>query len=218
MISHELAVQQRETAGFQPRDQPGQRDLRRIRLTREHALAKEGAAQRDAVEATDQPIAVPAFDAVGMAHGEQASARLEDRHVDPRILPVARDLPAQAHNLRERLIRGHAKAVAADRLAQAMGHVQRIERQYPASTRLHPEDVGVVRRVRHGKNPDAIGTQQHDRIDDSVMHGRVNLAPRAPSLKPIHTVSQRKARIVATHRLHSARSVARAPTSLAEGV
>ena len=53
MRGEELAIEQREAADAQPRDQPGQRDLRRIGDAADHRFAEERAAQRKAVEPAD---------------------------------------------------------------------------------------------------------------------------------------------------------------------
>ena len=44
-----------------------ERDLAGVGLPREHALAEEGAAERDAVEPADQLAVAPGLDAVGVA-------------------------------------------------------------------------------------------------------------------------------------------------------
>ena len=54
VIGDELRVEQLEAAGSQPRDEMHERDLRSIARAVEHALAEEGAAERDAVEPADQ--------------------------------------------------------------------------------------------------------------------------------------------------------------------
>ena len=67
MLGDELGVEQREAARPQPRDQIDQGDLAGVAVAREHALAEERGAERDAVEAADQLAVAPALDAVGMA-------------------------------------------------------------------------------------------------------------------------------------------------------
>jgi hypothetical protein len=49
MIGHELAVEQGEAAEPQPRDQPGQRHLRRVGAARHHGFAEKCATDRDAI-------------------------------------------------------------------------------------------------------------------------------------------------------------------------
>ena len=54
VLGHELAVEKREIADLEARDEPGQRDLRRVGSAAEHAFAEEGAAEADAVEAAGE--------------------------------------------------------------------------------------------------------------------------------------------------------------------
>jgi hypothetical protein len=53
VLSHELTIEEGEIARREPRYQPRERDLRRIALTAEHALAEERAAELYAVKAAD---------------------------------------------------------------------------------------------------------------------------------------------------------------------
>jgi len=53
VIGLELAIEQREAARIQPRDQPGERDFRRIGRAADHRFAEEGATQRQAVQPAD---------------------------------------------------------------------------------------------------------------------------------------------------------------------
>jgi hypothetical protein len=64
MLGDVLGVEQFEAAGDQPRHQMHQRHLRGVAGAVEHALAEEGAAQADAVEAADEIVALPDLDAV----------------------------------------------------------------------------------------------------------------------------------------------------------
>ncbi len=66
MLGHELGVEQAVAAADQPPDQMHERHLRGVAAAGEHALAEEGSAQRDAVEAADQLAVLPALDAVGV--------------------------------------------------------------------------------------------------------------------------------------------------------
>jgi len=90
VVGLELAIEQGEAADLQPRDQPRQRDLGGIGGAAHHALAEEGATERQAIEPADQPIAVPAFDRMRMAHRVEAAESRFDRMVDPRFRPVRR--------------------------------------------------------------------------------------------------------------------------------
>ena len=68
VLGHELGVEQPEAAPDQAGHQMHQRHLRGVAPAREHALAEEGAAQRDAIEAAHQLVALPALHAVGVTH------------------------------------------------------------------------------------------------------------------------------------------------------
>ena len=70
---------------LQPLDQMDQADLRGVALAREHAFAEEGAAERHAVEAADQPAVAPGFDRVAVAAPEELDIGLADRRVDPGV-------------------------------------------------------------------------------------------------------------------------------------
>jgi hypothetical protein len=83
VIGHELAVEQAIAADDQSCDQPGERHFRRIGTKRKHALAKESCAEFDAIEAADQPILHPAFDAMRVPKLVQMDIALLDLLVDP---------------------------------------------------------------------------------------------------------------------------------------
>src|SRR3546814_2564081 len=79
VIGLKLAIEQREAAVFEARDQPGERDLRGVGLPAHHALAEKGEAEREAVEAADEPIARPAFDRMCEAPVMQLDERSEEQ-------------------------------------------------------------------------------------------------------------------------------------------
>ena len=78
MVGHELAVEQPVAADPQPRHQPGERHLGRVAPGREHALAEEGGAEADSVEAAGELALVPAFDRMGVAAGVEEAVALLD--------------------------------------------------------------------------------------------------------------------------------------------
>jgi hypothetical protein len=59
---HELAVEQVVTAGLHPRDQPGERNLRCIGHSAEHAFAEESASKLHAVKPAHQFAALKDLD------------------------------------------------------------------------------------------------------------------------------------------------------------
>ncbi len=118
MVGLELAVEQRETADPHPRDEPGERHLRRVPRPRYHALAKKGAAEREAVQPADQLVADPAFDRMGMAHAVQGAERVLYLAADPGFRPIHRALGTEPDHVAERGIGGHPESIRHDRLAQ----------------------------------------------------------------------------------------------------
>jgi len=71
-------------------DQKQQRELRRVWLDKEHALAAEDAARVDAVKPTDElAIGVPCLDAVNDAFGVQLGVDIDKIMRDPRAAALA---------------------------------------------------------------------------------------------------------------------------------
>ena len=83
MVGDELGVEQRETAGAQPGDQRDQRELRRVAVPAEHALAEEGAAEADAVKPADKLAVLLDLHRVGVAEPVQLAIEPGDPAVDP---------------------------------------------------------------------------------------------------------------------------------------
>src|SRR3546814_20815376 len=71
-------------------------------LPAHHALAEKGAAEREAVEAADEPIARPAFDRMCEAPVMQLHEHATDRGVDPRIGTVRDRFAAQGKDIGEK--------------------------------------------------------------------------------------------------------------------
>lgn len=176
MVRHELAVEKCEPPDPQARHEPGQRHLRCVGRAREHAFPEKGAAQRYAIKPADEPLTVPAFDAVRVPHRVKTSACFKYRFVDPAILPTFDQRGTAPHDVGKHRIRRHPESVGTDSLAERARDMQRIEGQDGTATRLNPEYVGIVDRVRHRENPDTIGSQKHYGIDDCMMHGAGRLA------------------------------------------
>src|SRR5207302_11161391 len=77
MRRQKLRVEQTVAAVAQARHEMHERDLARIGDAAEHALAKKGAAERDAVKTADQFTVMPALDAVRGAPLEVAGCELQ---------------------------------------------------------------------------------------------------------------------------------------------
>src|SRR6185312_17177837 len=88
MLGHELAIEKREIADLQARDQPGERDLGCVGPAAEHAFAEKGAAELHAIEAADQVVRLPYLDRMGVAGAVERDHRVLELGVDPRLLAV----------------------------------------------------------------------------------------------------------------------------------
>src|SRR5688500_20305088 len=103
MLGHELAVEQSETSDQQARHQPGERHLRSIRAKREHALAKKGAAETDAVQAAYQLALFEHFDGVGVSVFVKPDVAGLDLGIDPGVGSAG----AMVKDLREGAVTGN---------------------------------------------------------------------------------------------------------------
>jgi hypothetical protein len=88
MVSHELAVEEREITDLQAGNQPGKRHFRCVARPAEHAFAEEGSAKLHPIEATDQSFLAPDLDRVGMAGSVESQHRPLELVVDPRLFAV----------------------------------------------------------------------------------------------------------------------------------
>lgn len=161
----ELAVEQGETAGLQSRDEPGERHLRCIGPAADHRFAEKSAAQCQAVQATDQIVAVPAFDRMRIAHAVQRHEHLFDATVDPGFRAIVGAFGAQLDHAFERSVGGDAKAATRDRLAQRRGEVEAVDRQDRAGTRFDPIDAVGVAVIRHREDAHRIGAEHEFRVE-----------------------------------------------------
>ncbi len=172
MRSDELAVEQAPTPGKQPRDEMGECNLRRVARPADHRFAKEGAAERHAVQPADQLVAPPAFDAVRVAEPEQPVVTRLDHRVDPRRRPVGGGLGAQRDRFGKGGVGGDAETVGDQGFFQAMRQAKPIERQDRAQPRLDPMDRRVVRPVGHREQSLRIGAEQQRRVYGFDMAGQ----------------------------------------------
>ena len=156
----ELGVEEHEAARLQPLDQPDEADLRGVALTREHAFAEEGAAERHAVEPADETLALPCLDSVAVAEAEKLAIGLANRPVDPGALAVFALFRAAFDDRLEIGIEGDAERFPPHRLFEASRHVEAVERNDAARFGAHPEDFGIVGAFGHGKDPRRICLEQ----------------------------------------------------------
>ena len=160
VLGHELAVEQAKAALDQPRHEMDQRDLGRIALAAEHALAEERRADRDAIEAADQLALAPAFDAVRMAAREQLAVERQDRLVDPALGMAGPRLGAGPHHAGEIGVGADLEDVLPHGARQTLGQVEAVERQHRAQPGIEPVELGIVAALAHREDADAIGLQQ----------------------------------------------------------
>ena len=154
-----LRVDQREPPAADALGQVHERDLRRVRLPREHRLPEEEAPERHAVEASGELAVLPRLDRVRVAHRVQDEIRLRHLLGDPRaVLPGARRLLAGAdHALEGRVVADVVGAVGHDAPERAP-HVDAIDPQDAARIRRVPEDR--QRLVVPGEDPRSVGEQE----------------------------------------------------------
>lgn len=165
MIGLELAVEQGEPADPQPRHEPSERHLRRVALPRHHALAEERAAKREAIEAADQPITVPAFDRMRKAEPVERGEGGFDLPADPGFGAVGGAFGTEADHGLEGGIGGDAEAIGGDRLFERARQMESIERQDRAALGFYPIDAIGLAMIGHREHADGIGAEHHPGIE-----------------------------------------------------
>lgn len=174
MIGLELAIEQRKASRAQPCNEPGQRNLGSIARAAHHAFAEERAAERQAVQAADQIIAVPAFDRMRKAHVMQPAEHLGDRAVDPGFGAVGRGLAAQGQHVAKCLIGGHAIAILRQHFAQRVRQPEPVERQHRAPFWFDPINRLGVAVIGHRKNAHGISAEDDFRVEPlHLRHGEL---------------------------------------------
>src|SRR5690606_11997749 len=116
-----LDVEQRKAGGAKPRDQRREGDLGRVGPRVKHRLAREGPADREPVDATDEIPAsaarVPDLAAVRPSELVEAPVPLDQLADDPRALSAG--LTAHANDAAEVGVERHLEGVTAQRSLQA---------------------------------------------------------------------------------------------------
>src|SRR5690606_35017846 len=85
MLGHELRVKQSKVRRAQHRDEMDQRDLGRVAIEVEHALAEEGAPDPHPIEPAGEPAVAPCLDRMAMRAAEELAVEAPDAAVDPRL-------------------------------------------------------------------------------------------------------------------------------------
>ena len=138
MVGDILRVAQLEAAGAQPRDEMHQRYLRGVGDAVKHALAKVGAAERDAVKTADQMIAVIDLNGVAMADVEERAIDLADTRIDPGLVAFRRGLGAAVDHRIEVAVDINGQRRRAHGAGEARRHMEPVERNDAALLRLDP--------------------------------------------------------------------------------
>src|ERR1700744_6392179 len=87
-----------------------QRDLARIGLAAEHALAKKSRAQPDAIKPSHQRITPPAFDGMGPPTRMQGGVEVQYLVIDPALLASWRRPGTGPHHIGESVVGGDDEA------------------------------------------------------------------------------------------------------------
>src|SRR5438105_8576946 len=161
MWGQKLSVEEKVAAKPQARGQMHEGDLARVGHAAEHAFPEKSGADRDAVEAADQHIPVPRFDAVRRSAGEKPGIEPHDLVVDPGVGAFFGRFGAAADHLFERAVAANLEIALPDYPAQPLRHVKGIERQDPAAPRIDPEQLRVDRRFAHREDPGSVGGEQY---------------------------------------------------------
>src|SRR5487761_1435826 len=109
-----------------------QRYFAGIALAREHAFAEEGAAQCDAVQATDESSLTPTFDAVREALAVEGGVERDDLSVDPGFLALLCRYGAVPDGGAKVGIASDFEPPGPYRPCKALGKVKPVERQHAA--------------------------------------------------------------------------------------
>ncbi len=169
MRRDELTIEQLPAAGDQSRHEVSERDFRCVARAADHRFAEKGAAERYAIESTDQRAVQPAFDAVRVAEPEQALVTRADHRVDPGRRPVSGGFGTECHHVREHRVGGDAETIGDDHFPEAARKMKTVERQDRAQPRFDPMNRRIVRPVGHRKKTLRIGAEQQRRVDRFLM-------------------------------------------------
>src|ERR1700726_4339510 len=126
MFGDELGVEQPETASLESRHQVHERNLGGVAGAVKHALAEEGAAETDAVEAADQRVAVVDLDGMTVAALVELAIQVMNAGVDPGAAASLPRLRAAVDDGVEIPIDDDGETVGAHGARQAVRHVEAV--------------------------------------------------------------------------------------------
>jgi len=188
MSGQELGVEQAPAATLQPGDQMHEGDFRCVALAAEHAFAEEGTTEGDAVEAADEVLIAPDFDAVGLAAGVQLDVEAADRGVDPAVFPARAGGGAGFEDGVEGGVDPDSDAVGADGAPEPGGDVEAVERDDAALFRLDEEDPWIVAGLAHGEDAGRVAIQQF--VGTEAAEGPAGAEARVAQASPFWRLAQ----------------------------
>jgi hypothetical protein len=154
-----LRVQENELSLAQMFHEGEQGDLGGVPDVVKHRLAEEGAANRDAVEATGEPAVLPRLNRVGVAELVETSIAFDDLIIDPRL----RTSRALLHDLGKGNVDPDFEGFFSDDPLKSLRDVEFLERKDRARIRGKPSNLAILH--RHRKNAEAISLEQDFRIN-----------------------------------------------------
>jgi hypothetical protein len=175
MLRHELTIEQSEIADLQARDQPCKRNLRSVTSAAEHALAKEGAAELDAIEAANELAIAPYLDRMGMTRLMKRKHCAFELGVDPCLVAVG----ASRDHCLEIAVVSDVEPARTERAPERARKMKAVQGQDGAVARFDPEELGGLAAVCHRENAGGITLQQQARVE--ATHGFI-MKPSAPGL------------------------------------
>jgi len=168
MFGHELAVEKREIADLEARDERSEGDLRGVGPAAEHALAEEGAAELHAIESADQLFVLPDFNRMRMARGVKRKHGFLELGIDPRLFAIS----AGGDHGRKIAVVTDAEPAQAERSPERARQVKSFDRNDRPVPRLDPEQLIRIAAVRHRENARGIALEQEAGVETT--HG-INL-------------------------------------------
>ena len=151
-----LDVEEQKIPAPEVFDQVVKSDFRGIVGTVEHGFASEKAANRDAINAADELVILPAFDAMGVALRVELRISFKELACDPRRAPSGAGSGAAFHNFVKSAINCNLEGASADDFGKAVGDVKLIELKDSTGIGRPPRD-GLV---GPGENTAAIREQE----------------------------------------------------------
>jgi len=166
VVGHELAVEKGEVPDFESCDKPGERNLRCISHSAEHAFSEEGSSEPDAVKPADELVVVPDLDRMRVARAVKRKHCALQLGIDPRLLAIG----ARCNHLREIAVASDTEPARANGSIKRAREVEPVERNDRAVPGLNPEEIVRFAAVGHREDARRIALEQQTRIE--ATHGR----------------------------------------------